>query len=108
MNELPRHRASEPAAAAEIERDLEHPSIRVSAAQSQALARLRCQRHVERICRVPRLVFELLDEIGRHHGIEADVADRLERYAALDRRLLAAVGGDRFPTTPVRLVGGAR
>lgn len=51
-----------------------------------------------------RVVFELLDEIGRYHGIANDVDRRLERYAALDRGVLRAVGGDRFPPPPVWLV----
>jgi hypothetical protein len=68
---------------------------------------LRRQRQVERICRIPCLVAELLDEIGRQHGIEADIEWRLERFADLDLEMLRAVGGDRFPAPPLRLVGGA-
>jgi hypothetical protein len=69
---------------------------------------LRRQRAIERICKIPRLVAELLDEIGRHHGISGDIERRLDGYAGLDRNLLAALGADRFPFSPVRLVGGAR
>jgi hypothetical protein len=53
-------------------------------------------------------MFELVDEIARHHGLGDDLDNRLERYAGLDPVLLAEVGGDRFPASPVRLVGGAR
>ena len=59
---------------------------------------IRRQRHVERLCRIPRLVAELLDEIGRHHSIADDIDRRLAQYAAVDSTVLAAVGGDRFPT----------
>ena len=51
-----------------------------------------------------RVVFELLDEIGRHHGITNDVDERLERYAALDRKLVHALAADRFPPPPVWMV----
>jgi hypothetical protein len=68
---------------------------------------LRRQRHVEQICRIPRLVYELLDEIGRHHGIADDIDRRLERYARLDPPVLAAVGGDRFPPSPIRALKAA-
>jgi hypothetical protein len=51
-----------------------------------------------------RVVFELLYEIGRHHGIASDIDARLERYAALDRNVLRAVRADGFPPAPVWLV----
>ena len=51
-----------------------------------------------------RVLFELIDEIGRHHDIDADVDRRLGRYAALDRNMLRAVGGDRLPPPPVWMV----
>lgn len=59
---------------------------------------MRRQRHVERLCRIPRLVAELLNEIGRHHSIADDIDRRLALYAAVDPAMLAAVGADRFPT----------
>jgi hypothetical protein len=71
-----------------------------------ALVVLLRRRQVERICRTPRLVGELLDEIGRHHGISEDIARRLARYAALDPTILAVVGGDRFPPLPLYAIGG--
>lgn len=71
-------------------------------------AHLRRQREVERICRIPRLVAELLAEIGRHYGIADDIDRRLASYSSLDPALLAVVAADRFPTSPVRIVGGMR
>ena len=77
--------------------------------RNQAARRLRRQRHVEQVHRLgARVLFELLDELGRHHGIEDDIGRRLERFASLDHDLLTALGGDRFPPAPVRLVGGGR
>jgi hypothetical protein len=68
----------------------------------------RQQRAVERVCKVPRLVLELLSEIGCHHGIEDDIAARLERYGKLDLDLVRAVGADKFAPVPMRAVGGGR
>ena len=76
---------------------------------TQAQRRLRRQRHVEQIHRLgARVIFELVDELDRHHGLGDDLDRRLERYAALDHRLLAALGGDRFPASPMRVVGCVR
>jgi hypothetical protein len=77
----------------------------------QAAARyLRRQRAVERLHRLgARAVFELLDELARHHpGIAADIDARLARFAQLDPALLRALGGDRFAASPMRVIGGAR
>jgi hypothetical protein len=52
-----------------------------------------------------RALFELLDELARHHDIGDDIDRRLRRYAdRLNPELLRAVGGDRFPPTPLRAV----
>ena len=74
----------DPGGAADSESGLEPRLYVTSAAQSQPLVRLRQQRAVERVCKIPRLVLELLSEIGRRHGIEGDIAARLERYGKLD------------------------
>jgi hypothetical protein len=95
-----------PGGAADVESGLEPRLYVTSAAPSQPLVRLRHQRQVEHLCKIPRLVAELLSEIGRHHGIEDDIAARLQRYAELDDDLLAALGGDRFPPSPLRVLAG--
>ena len=75
---------------------------------TQAQRRLRRQRHVEQIHRLgARVIFELVDELDRHHGLADDLDRRLERYAALDPEVLRALGADRLPVSPVRIVGGA-
>ena len=66
MNAAPHLPGSRPGSAAEIERALEQPLNTISADKSQALARLRRQRHVEQIHRLgARAVFELVDELDR-------------------------------------------
>jgi len=72
---------------------------------AEPLRRLRRQRQVETICRTPRLVFELVDEIARHHPeIAEDINRRLAAYAGIDTGTLRAVGGDKFPPTILRPV----
>ena len=95
-----------PGGAAEIERALEQPLNTISADKSQALARLRRQHHVEQIHRLgARVLFELVDELDRYHGLGDDLDRRLEANAALAPDLLTALGGDRFPHAPLRFVG---
>lgn len=52
----------------------------------------------------PRAVAELLTEFAAAHDAEADLLDRLERYARLDPATSGAFGGDRFPPRPLILV----
>jgi len=77
--------------------------------RNQARRRLQRQHRVESVNRFgSRVWFEFVDELARHHPEIADDLDRrLERFAALDHDLLAALGGDQFPASPVRLVGGS-
>ena len=108
MTAAPLPPGSRPGGAAEIETGLEEPVNRDFLPKSQALARLRRQRHVEQLHRLgARVLFELVDELDRHHGLADDLDRRLERYAALDPEVLRALGADRLPVSPVRIVGGA-
>jgi hypothetical protein len=52
----------------------------------------------------PRVVGELLAEIGGEYLIRTAIETKLERYAALDPAVVRALGGDRFPKTPLHLV----
>lgn len=54
----------------------------------------------------PRVVGELLAEIAGAHMLRIDIEQRLERYSRLDPEVLRALGADRFPTNPLRLVKG--
>jgi hypothetical protein len=58
----------------------------------------RLRRHVERLHRQgPRVLFELLSEIGRERLLRVDIEGRVARYAALDPDAVEALGGDQFP-----------
>jgi hypothetical protein len=53
----------------------------------------------------PRVIAELLAEIGAEFLIRVSIERKLERYAALDPQIQRAVGADRFPPwPPLRLV----
>jgi hypothetical protein len=52
----------------------------------------------------PRVLAELLAELGRERMIQTEVEQKLERYAQLDPARVRAVGADRFPPLPLRLV----
>ena len=61
------------------------------------------ERMVERVWRGgPRVLAELLAEIGRVHGIADDIERRLASYQRLTPEILAAVGADRFAPAPMR------
>lgn len=81
-----------------------------STGHAQYLAEMRFRRDVGRVHRLgPRVMFELLAELGRKHFIRSEVEQLAARYAArLDPALLRAVGADRFPPLPLRAVAGDR
>jgi hypothetical protein len=98
-----------PGSAAKNRSGQEQPLDTLPQQKSQYLVRLRRQRSVQALHRLgARVLFELLDEIARHHGLGEDIDQRLERYAGVDPDLLRAVGGDRFARLPIRIVGGSR
>ena len=77
--------------------------------QAQAQQRLRRQHLARQLHGLgARVLFELVDELDRVHGLGDDLDRRLERYAGADPEVLRALGGDRFPAPPMRLVGSAR
>jgi hypothetical protein len=84
------------------------PSSTVSAFESQGLGRLRRQRLVEALHRLgPRATYEFVAEVVERFGLEQHIDDRLVAYTErLTPELLAAVGADEFPASPVRVVGG--
>jgi hypothetical protein len=82
-------------------------SLFQNALRAQATRRLRRQRLVERIHALgARAVFELVDELDRHHALGDDLDRRLQRYADADPELLRALGVHRFAPSPMRIVGG--
>ena len=65
---------------------------------SAEIGSARWDRNIEHLHRLgPRPTAELLIEIARDTGRPDIVGDRVEAYAQLDRAVLRAVGGDRFP-----------
>ncbi len=76
-----------------------------SVARQAAEGRLRRQRLVEQVHQLgARVVFELIDELDHAHDLGNDLDERLARYADLNSDLLVALGGDRFPASPIRAV----
>src|SRR5690242_16713192 len=83
------------AAGSTLERE-RSPNIMTPAA-APALRQLRRQRAVERLYRLGvRPVFELVDELARHHPeLAGDIDDRLAAYVErLSPELLRATGGN--------------
>ena len=67
------------------------------AASSPRYARL-----IEHLHRLgPRAIGELLRSIAEE---PSDLISELERYGRLDPSVIRAIGADRFPPTPLRLV----
>ena len=63
---------------------------------------LQFRRDVERLHRLgPRAIYHLLDEIGCRRLCKTFIEDRAREYAGLDPDVLAAVGGDKLPPSPI-------
>jgi hypothetical protein len=89
-------------------RHAEQRSFTRDSLKRQAQQRLRRQHLARSVHRLgARVLFELLDEIARQHGIAEDVDRRLAAYVdRLSPQMLRATGGDRFPPSPTRVIGG--
>jgi hypothetical protein len=72
------------------------------------ITRQRRQRQVEHLCQTPPLVAELIDELGRTHGLADDINRQPARDAELDRGPLLFLGGDCFPASPIRFIAGGQ
>ena len=59
------------------------------------------RRRVESLCRLPRLIAELLAELAAEHGLRSAVSRKLERYCGLPANVLTVTGGDRFSPMPL-------
>jgi hypothetical protein len=77
---------------------------------AQALTALESPRFCRLVRRVhqlgPRVMGELLAEVGAAHLIRFDIERRLEAYAQLDPAILHALGADKFTPIPLHLVKG--
>jgi hypothetical protein len=49
-------------------------------------------------------VFELLEELDRHHDLGPDLDRRLTKYTALNPKLLRLLDADRFLESPIRVI----
>lgn len=53
----------------------------------------------------PRVLCEKLADLGARHLLRLAIEQAIAKYVdRLDPMMLAGVGGDRFPATPIRLV----
>lgn len=71
---------------------------------AEIVSNVQFRRQVERLCRHPRLVVELLAELGAERSIRVPIEEKLARYAALSDEALAAAGGDRMQAIPLHEV----
>ena len=80
----------------------EHTQNRRAFQDSAEIGSPRFERQIERLHRLgPRVFGELLAEIAAAAGQHVRVVDLVEEYAELDPEIVRAVGGDRFPPTPL-------
>ena len=72
---------------------------------AEIVADLRFRRLVQRLHRLgPRVLSELLAELGAERGIQTIIDRKLTTYVDLDPKALQATGGDGFWPVPVREV----
>ncbi len=64
------------------------------------------RRKVQRLCaKGPRVVGELLGELGAERGLGTVIDQKLDRYLALADEALDATNGREFPSIPLHRVG---
>ena len=72
---------------------------------AEVVASLKFRRQVEHLHRLgPRVVCELLAEIGAERSIQTLIDQKIDAYAALKPEALEATGGDGFWPAPLRKV----
>ena len=72
---------------------------------AEVIADLRFRRQVEHLHGLgPRVVGELLAEIGAERSIMTLIDRKIDTYASLDPKALKATGGDGFWPMPLRQV----
>ena len=71
------------------------------AVAAEIVADLRFRRAVERLYRKgPRVIAELLAELGAERSITTIIENKLDRFGQIDDEALRATGGDRFTPSP--------
>ena len=74
----------------------------IGALAAETVADLRFQHQINRIyARGPRVVAELLAEIGAERSITTIIETKLDRYAEIDEAALDVIGGREFPPMPL-------
>ena len=72
---------------------------------AETVADLRFRRRVERLCaKGPRIVGELLAELGAERGIQTLIDEKVDRNVAIDDAALDAIDGRKFSPIPLREV----
>ena len=78
---------------------------RIGALAAEIVADMRFRHQVLRLHRLgPRVVGELLAELGAERSIMTLIDQKLDRYTELEPEALEAAGGDGFWPVPVRKV----
>ena len=81
---------------------LDIPTVGVIAAMT--VSDLRFQRQVARLCELgPRVVAELLAELGAERLLASLIEEKLSKYTALSEPALTIAGGHHFPPIPLHL-----
>ena len=74
----------------------------IGSVAAETVASLLFRRKVEQVHSLgPRATAELLAELGAERSILTVINDKLERYADLDPKAVAAAGGDDFWPVPL-------
>ena len=72
---------------------------------AKIVSHLPFQRKIEHLhSRGPRVLGEMLAELGAERSIMTVIDQKLERYAQLEPETLEATGGDRFWPAPIHVV----
>ena len=72
---------------------------------AEIVARLRFRRQVERVHRLgPRVLGEMLAELGAERSIMTVIDKKLDRYVQLDPEALEVAGADGFWQPPLHVV----
>jgi len=69
----------------------------IGSVAAETFADLKFRRQVERLCaKGPRVVGELLAELGAERSIQTIIDEKVARYAAIDDSALDVIGGREF------------
>lgn len=77
----------------------------IGSVTAETVADLKFRHQVERLCaKGPRVVGELLAELGAERSIQTIIDEKVTRYAAIDDAALDVVSGREFPPLPLHKV----